>query len=136
MDSPEDLTKKFERAAAKSPTAKLWVDCLLKPVFIMMLYVRAEKEGEFHLHLRAIELMMPFFFAAGHIHYARYATYYIISMQAIPHHILQHFTKGDHLVRHIDDIWNGIWSDMFIETTFMRYGKGKHGIIGITLKKL
>ena len=31
-------------------------------------------------------------------------------------------------------LWNGIWSDMFIETTFMRYGHGPSGIIGITLK--
>ena len=34
----------------------------------------------------------------------------------------------------ISGIWNGIWSDMFIETTFMRYGHGPRGIIGITLK--
>ena len=27
-----------------------------------------------------------------------------------------------------------MWSDMFIETTFMRYGKGPGGLIGITLK--
>ena len=133
VDSPEDLTNKLERAAAKSPTSKLWVDYLLKPVFIMMLYERAEKEGEFLLHLRAIELMLSYFFATGHIHYARYATYYIVSMKTLPEHVLQHFSKGDHVVRHIDGVWNGIWSDMFIETTFMRYGKGKHGIIGITL---
>ncbi|KAK5918218.1 hypothetical protein CgunFtcFv8_002999 [Champsocephalus gunnari] len=28
----------------------------------------------------------------------------------------------------------GIWSDMAIETTFMRYGHGQNGIIGITLR--
>ena len=26
-------------------------------------------------------------------------------------------------MRHQDGIWNGIWSDMMIETTYMRYGK-------------
>jgi len=31
-------------------------------------------------------------------------------------------------------VWNAIWRDMFIETTFMRYGHGKRGIIGLTLK--
>ena len=36
-------------------------------------------------------------------------------------------------MRHIDGTGNGIWSDMLIETTFMRYGKGRHGIIGIKL---
>ena len=37
-------------------------------------------------------------------------------------------------MRHVPGVWNGIWSDMFIETTFMRYGHGKRGIIGVTLK--
>jgi hypothetical protein len=31
-------------------------------------------------------------------------------------------------------LWNGIWSDMFIESTFMHYGHGPGRIIGITLK--
>ena len=34
----------------------------------------------------------------------------------------------------ISGIWNGIWSDIFIETTFMRYGHGPRDITGITLK--
>ena len=31
-------------------------------------------------------------------------------------------------------LWNAIWSDMYIESTFMRYGHCAGGIIGITLK--
>ena len=31
-------------------------------------------------------------------------------------------------------LFHGIWSDMYIETTFMRYGNRKGSIIGITLK--
>ena len=53
---------------------------------------------------------------------------------ALPEEVLQHFMKGDHVMRHIPGLWNGLWSDMFIETTFMQYGHGKAGIIGITLK--
>ena len=37
-------------------------------------------------------------------------------------------------MRHKEGLWNGIWSDMFIESTFMRYGHGRSGIVGITLK--
>ena len=36
-------------------------------------------------------------------------------------------------MRHQKGFWNAIWSDMFIETTFMRYGKGPGGLIGVTL---
>ena len=42
--------------------------------------------------------------------------------------------KGEHVTRHTPGVWNGMWTDMMIETTFMRYGKGHNGIIGITLK--
>ena len=37
-------------------------------------------------------------------------------------------------MRHNPGVWNGIWSDMFIEKTFMRYGKSTGGLVGVTLK--
>ena len=42
--------------------------------------------------------------------------------------------KGHDVIRYQPGIWNAVWSDMFIESTFMRYGHGAGGIIGITLK--
>ena len=77
---------------------------------------------------------MPYFFAAVHHNYERYGLYYLRSMQRLPSEILEKFLEGEHVMRHKPGIWNSIWSDMYIETTFMRYGKGPKGIIGITLK--
>ena len=37
-------------------------------------------------------------------------------------------------MHHKPGIWNGMWSDMYIETTFMRYGHGPGGLVGVTLK--
>jgi hypothetical protein len=42
--------------------------------------------------------------------------------------------KGEYVMRHQCSLWNGIWSDKFIETTFMRYGHAPGGVIGITQK--
>ena len=42
--------------------------------------------------------------------------------------------KGKHVMSHQNGLWNCIWSDMMIETTYMRYGKGPGGIIGFTTK--
>ena len=78
--------------------------------------------------------MLPYFFASRHVNYARYGVYYLRSMEALPAKVLQHCMKGSHVMKRIQGLWNGMWSDMFIETTFMRYGHGKSGIIGITLK--
>ena len=107
---------------------------LIKPVLIMMIYIRVEREGEWALHLHAVERMLPYFFAADDVNYARYASYYLRSMLRLPPHLLAKFMKGDHVMRHQKGLFNGIWSDMHIETTFMRHGKGPRGLIGITLK--
>ncbi len=130
----DDLVTVLDTIAAKSNTSKVWIGVLIKPVFIMMSFIRAEREGDWPLHLAAFRQMMPYFFAAGHVHYARYGSQYLRSMETLPPNILKHFLNGEHVMRHVPGIWNGLWSDMYIETTFMRYGHGQGGIIGITLK--
>ena len=61
----------LEDQAAQSRTTKLWVDNLIKPVLIVMLFIRAEREADWPLHLLATQMMMPYFFSAGHFNYAR-----------------------------------------------------------------
>ena len=48
---------------------------------------------------------------------------------------LERFLKGEHVQRHRQGLWNGIWTDMFIDTMFMHYGLGPGGLIGITLNQ-
>ena len=99
-----------------------------------MLHIRAGREGEFGLHLYTCKQMMPYFFAAGHVNYIRYALCYIKTMEKLPIAVLHSFLRGEHVARHQEGIWNAIWVDMLIETTFMRYGKGPTGLIGVTTK--
>lgn len=134
VTSMEDLLAHLDNAARKSKTSKLWVDCFIKAVFLMMLYVRAEREGDWPLHLVAVRGMLPYFFASSHVNYARYGLYYLRSMESLQGEVLSSFMKGQHVMHHNPGLWNGIWSDMYIETTFMRYGHGPGGIIGLTLK--
>ena len=56
----------------QSQTTKLWVENLIKPVFIMMAFIRAEREGDWPLHLWVVKAMMVYFYASGHFNYARY----------------------------------------------------------------
>ena len=100
----------------------------------MIIYVRVEREAEWSLRLWAMQQMIPYFFAAGHVNYARYGLYYLRSMERLPENVLKRFLNGEHVMRHNPGVWNGIWSDMFIETTFMRYGEGPVGLVGVTLK--
>ena len=98
----------------------------------MMLYVCAEHECELALHLHACELMMPYYFAASHWNYARDGLNYIRMMKKLPMKAFDSFLEGQHVLHLTDGIFNGIWSDMGIETTYMKHGKGPSGIIEIT----
>ena len=59
-----DLMQILETEASKSQTTKLWVDVLIKPVLLTM-FVRAEREGDWPLHLATYKQMLPYFFVAG-----------------------------------------------------------------------
>ena len=91
---------------------KLWVNCLIKPVFTIMKYIRAEREADWCLHLACVREMMPLFFAASHCNYARYGLYYIRTMAAIPEDVRQHFVNGEHTMHHNPGLFNvsgAIW---------------------------
>ena len=77
LTSYHDLERVREDVAHDSRTAKVWVDCLIRAVFIMIVNVRAEREADWLLHIQAMKFMMPYFFAAGHINVARYGLYYL-----------------------------------------------------------
>ena len=69
------LMDELEERAAQSRTTRLWLDNLIKPIFIIMLFTRAEREGDWPLHLLATQQMIPYFFSSGHFNYARYSMY-------------------------------------------------------------
>ena len=80
IHSYDELVRFIDMLSAQSVLAEHWVNNLIKPVLIMMLYVRAEREADFSLHLYACKEMIPYFFAAGHVNYARYSICYMRSM--------------------------------------------------------
>ena len=63
MKSFQDLAHFFVACSSKSMLSKHWVDNLIRPVMLIMMYVRAEHEDDFCLHLHACYKMMPYFFA-------------------------------------------------------------------------
>ena len=110
----------LETRSVKNRTAKLWIQNLVKPVLLIMDFLRVEPEGEWALHLRAVSQMMPYFCATGHINYARYGLVYLRSMEKLEGDILDRFMRGEHVTRHQRGLWNGMWTDMYLETTCMR----------------
>ena len=59
LTSYHDLERALEDVAYDSKTAKVWVFCLIRAVFIIMVYVRAERKADWPLHIQAMKFMMP-----------------------------------------------------------------------------
>ena len=121
----EDMISTFQTLSDTSQLAKHWIKNLIYAVFLMMMYIRAEREGKFGLHLYCCKKMITYFFAAGHWNYARDSIVYLRSIKKMPTNLLNRFINGEHVIRIKDGLFNGIWSDMAIETMYMKVGKGK-----------
>ena len=78
-----------------------------------------------------LERMLPYFFAAGHFHYARYSTQHLLKMFNLSGQAKDEITSGAFVCRHQAGTWNSVSSDQFGEQTAIRIGKG--GLRGVTL---
>ena len=87
----------LEEKSNESKTTKLWVDVVIKPLFLCLLYIRAEREGNWPLHLEAVESMLPLFYASNHVNYAKDGLY-LRNVQRMPENVRHHFMKGEHTV--------------------------------------
>ena len=67
----------------KSRTAKLWVQ-YIEYIETLKLFIRAERTGNWNLHLIAVERMLNVFAATGHVHYAKSARLYLQMMLELP----------------------------------------------------
>ncbi|MES9884496.1 MAG: hypothetical protein ABW185_26930, partial [Sedimenticola sp.] len=122
------------QSVRSSKTSRLWIDCFIYPVVIAHMFVRAEREGNYILHMFCMTKMLPYFFAAGHWNYARYITCHLTEfLTQVDEDALATFYMGHHVCRHKDGCWNGVFSDQFGEQTYIRYGKAKGGLVGLTL---
>ena len=126
-----ELMNKLSELSKKSRTTKAWVDNVIRPVLLINMFCRAAHEGDFALHVSSAEMMIPLMFAAGRPNYSRYGTLYVEWMHSLPYDLHKAFLKGQLFVHLMAGIFNGIWTDQFIECTWMRHGHGPSGVIGM-----
>lgn len=72
----DEIESQFQNLSENSRTAELWLQ-YWKQITILKYFIRAERTGDFELHLYSIKLMIPYFHAAGHLQYAKYAQLYL-----------------------------------------------------------
>ncbi|KAG0721809.1 Glutamine synthetase [Chionoecetes opilio] len=127
------VSQLLDHAASQSRTGKLWVQ-YIRQVALLQRFIRAERTGDWELHLSCVREMVPHFHAAGHLHYAKSARLYWQQMESLeeimPTEEYSLFTeKGYFTIRRQDSFWNENFSDQTIEQFLMKNFKVSGGIM-------
>ena len=107
------------------------MDCLIKLTLLALQLPRAQRDGDFLLQQVSLEAMMPYSFAAGHMNYARYITWYLRNVENLPTTAKNDLIDGAHVCRHSDG-GTAVPADQFGEQTYIRRGKDAGGLRGIS----
>ena len=120
-----------ELLAKKSRTARLWLQ-YLEYVDTPKIFIRAERIGDWNLHLIAIGKMLNLFAATGHINYAKSFQLYLQLMMQLPSDYLWLYQcfieEGYHTIRRSSRLWAGLWTDLTIEQVMIRSIKSRGGL--------
>ncbi|CAG2196688.1 unnamed protein product [Mytilus edulis] len=114
----------------QSRTAKLWLQ-YSEMVQVLRQFIKAERTGNWPLHLQSIQEMLPFLAASGHNLYTKTAYVYLMTMQSLDEDhpdVYANFINGNHVIRRSNRYWAGISSDLFIEQVLMRSVKTAGGL--------
>lgn len=133
------MTGEFRRHGREQSQTFAYWDSFLYATDILLQLLRAEKEGDFELHLSATQETIPWIRAAGRHVYARFLPIYLSDMKKLEQQqpaSYQHLKNGGFVVRRSDNhAFNAVASDMALEQTINKEGKGKGGVVGLTLRK-
>jgi hypothetical protein len=103
-------------------TGKLWIQ-LLDMLSIMKNFIKAERMGDWMLHLESTLKMLPFFAATGHNNYMKSSYFYVLNMVKLAvenKNVHEKFLNGLHVGRRTDKLWAGLSHDLIIEQVLMR----------------
>ncbi|XP_033109669.1 uncharacterized protein LOC117110927 [Anneissia japonica] len=130
------LLKEFVAWGRQASSTFAFWDNFLIAMQIVLSNIRAEREGDWKLHLSSIFSMLPYFFVADRPNYARWGTLYAVEMlHYLPESVSEAFHNGKFPVRQTSGKFKGTWTDMAVESTIIKDSKGDSGIIGLTRKE-
>ena len=102
------------------------------PTLLVHQLVRFEREGDWLIQQLCIKRLLPYFFVAGHQHYARYLSWHCVEIALLlPAEAKDDLLSGAFFCRQKAGSWNAVSADQFGEQTAIKIGKG--GLQCITL---
>ena len=83
VEKVENAIKNWKKEMTEFRTANYWYQ-YVQYVSLENTFIRAERTGDWHLHLSSVKKMLNMFAATGHIHYAKSARLYLQQMLELP----------------------------------------------------
>ncbi|XP_021362244.1 uncharacterized protein LOC110456045 [Mizuhopecten yessoensis] len=121
-----DLKEQLQR----SRTSSLWIT-FCEMMAILRRFLKAERTGNWDLHLQTTREMLLYFAASGHNLYTKSAYIYLSNMQNLESEhpdVYQHFQDGHHVLRRSNRYWAGLSTDLAIEQVLMKNIKSCGGL--------
>lgn len=105
----------------------------MKMVRILLLFIRAERVGDWALHLFCIAKMIPVLHSGGHTAYAKSTRLYLDQMKELPKIMAKdqyekYTACGYWTIRRSHRFWSGGFTDQTIEQVLMRMLKVRGGL--------
>ena len=100
-----DCFDKFSGECGSRSEQYMFWNHFLEIVNIIRILVRADREGDFPLHMKAIQDLCPVFLGCGSLNYQRYATFYFEQLKDLKNkmpELLLSFMKGIFVVKRTD----------------------------------
>ncbi|KAJ8039008.1 hypothetical protein HOLleu_16589 [Holothuria leucospilota] len=127
----------IDDARSSNETFKYW-DTFIYLIQKVENLVRADRDGDWALHLQAVQALLPIFAAFDSTNYLRWCSLYLEDMYKLPDTapgVYQAFIAGKFVVKRTHGKFNAVGADMALEQTINRSQKSASGIIGNTMKK-
>jgi hypothetical protein len=140
-DCSATLEKEFEdfksSKSQKSETFAYWEN-FVQMVYLLRDLIRADREGNWNLHLNSLKSILPMFATFDRTNYLRWASLYMEDMMKLEEtapELYQSFIAGKFVVKRTPGQFKAVGADMCLEQTINRSQKSTAGIIGSTKRK-
>ena len=110
-------------------------DSYIEMVELLLTFIRAEREGNWSLHLAATMEMTPHFFSMDRVNYSRWLPVNLADMDQLAvtePEVHKEFSQDSHAVNRSAHAFSQVWTDMALEQSINLDSKSSGGIIGIT----
>ena len=121
----------------ESELFQYWNNVLIL-ICLMHNLIRADRTGDWHLHLQTVEKLQPVFHAMNRVNYARWCSIYLEDMLMLEINapeVYAQFINGRFTVKKSKIPFTSVGTIQALEQTINRISKSAGGVIGCTKKK-